>query len=127
MTTKKAAAHYLARHEHEQEGRKNAVFNPLNKPLSELPMIYGWNNGGSAGLLSARLIAEDGTLLGGHACSAEGYMPYDLGILEGTHPDRHEDDFKKHYPDGYRMEFLGYEAAHLHEGLAAAMKKCTQF
>jgi hypothetical protein len=31
-------------------------------------------------------------------------------ILEGTRPDRHE-EFKAHYPDGYRMEFVGYEEA----------------
>lgn len=123
MTTEKAAAHYLARHEHEVEGQGNAVFNPHNKPISELPVIYGWNNGGSTGLLSANLIAEDGTLLGGHACSAEGYMPYDLGILEGSRPDRHEDDFKKHYPDGYRMEFVGYDAVPSHSGLTAAFDK----
>lgn len=125
MTTEKAAAHYLARHEHEmeQEGKTgNAVFNPHNKPISELPIIYGFNNGGSAGWYNGQLLAEDGTALGGHVCSAEGYMLNDLGILKGTRPDRHK-TFKEHYPDGYRMEFVGLADVRDHEGIAAAYAK----
>jgi hypothetical protein len=99
-----------------------AVFNPHSKPESELPVIYGFNNGGSPGLLMAALIAADGTPLGSHCCSSEGYMPGDLGILEGYRSDRHE-GFRQHYPDGYRMEFVGYENVRSHEGLQAAFKK----
>lgn len=49
-------------------------------------------------------------------------MPHDLGILEGARPDRHE-EFKKHYPDGYRMDFVPMTevAAHSHPGLEAAV------
>ena len=119
MTTKAAAAAYEAAHVREHEHRGWAVYNPQGKPVSELPVIYGWNNGGEKGWMSACLIAQDGTLLGGHICSSEGYMPADLGILEGTRPDRHE-EFRKHYPDGYRMEFVTYEAARSHPGLVAA-------
>lgn len=81
-----------------------AIYNPNNKPVEELPVIYGFNNGGNYGMMHAQLIAEDGTAMGSHLCSSEGYMLGDLGILEGTRPDRHE-GFKKHYPDGYRMAF----------------------
>ena len=105
MTTEAAARLYLAQHEVEMEGKGHAVYNPHGKPLHELPWIIGFNNGGSHGFLSACLLAEDGTGLGGHICSAEGYMPHDLGILEGTRPDRHE-TFREHYPDGYRMDFV---------------------
>ena len=107
MTTPVAAASYLAQHQHELRGRKVAVHNPKNKPVDELPVIFGFNNGGSPGWLEAILIAEDGTVLGGHCCSHEGYMPHDLGILEGTRHDRHE-GFRRHYPDGYRMQFVGF-------------------
>jgi hypothetical protein len=110
MTTKAAAAAYEAAHVLEHQHRGWAIYNPHGKPVSELPVIYGWNNGGEEGWMSACLIAQDGTSLGGHICSSEGYMPADLGILEGTRPDRHE-EFKAHYPDGYRMEFVGYEEA----------------
>jgi hypothetical protein len=106
MTTATAAALYEAQHNHALADKGYAVFNPLEKPVSELPVIYGFNNGGSAGWYSAALLAEDGTGLGSHICSAEAYMRHDLGILEGCRPDRHE-RFQKHYPEGYRMDFVG--------------------
>lgn len=123
MTTPAAAACYLAAHQAELSGRKNAVYNPHNKPEEELPHIYGFNNGGPPEWLTGVLIAEDGTVLGSHICSHEGYMYYDLGILEGTRPDRHE-GFRKHYVDGYRILFVTNPREH--EGLLAAISKCRK-
>ena len=88
--------------------------------MEELPFIFGFKNGGRPGLMDARLIAEDGTELGGHCCSSECYMPADLGCLAGAQPDRHE-GFQKHYPDGYRMEFVGLLYVRIHEKLMAAI------
>ncbi len=122
MTTKAAAAPYLAEHQRELQGRKVAIYNPFDMPVESLPVIYGFNNGGPEGFLGAVLLAEDGTCLGSHCCSDECYMPHDLGILEGTRPDRHE-RFKEHYPDGYRMEFVGHAAVESHKGLSAAFAK----
>ena len=122
MTTPAAARHYLARHEHEVENKKWAVYNPKDLPLSDLPIIYGFNNGGSRNWLNAQLISEDGMGLGGHICSAEGYMESDLGILEGTAPDRHE-SFQKYYPDGYRMCFVKSNDIADHKGLQLAFEK----
>lgn len=121
MTTPQAAAAYLAAHMAEWEGKGYAVFNPNNKPLEELPVIYGFNNGGGDYFFHGVLMAQDGTELGGHACSHEGYMRSDLGILEGSRPDRHA-DFEKHYPDGYRMDFVSYDDVKGHEGLQAGFK-----
>lgn len=101
----------------------NAVYNPLNKPVEDLPIIYGFNNGGSPGYMHAALVSEDSVYLGSHLCSSEGYMPYDLGILEGTRKDRHENDFQKHYPDGYKMEFVGYDEYDTHDKLKAIIEK----
>ena len=92
-------------------------------PVHELPVIYGFNNGGSAGFLMAVAIADDGTVLGGHCCSDEGYMRADLGILEGTRPDHHTDSYQKHYPDGYRMDFVSYDDLPGHAGINAALAK----
>lgn len=105
MTTRAAENLYLAEHLAEWEGHPIAVYNPNNWPLEQLPVIYGFNNGGRKGWMYAALVAQDGTGLGGHICSDEGYMRHDLGIIEGSRPDRHE-GFRKHYPDGYRMEFV---------------------
>jgi hypothetical protein len=107
MTTPAAEKLYLAQHEYETEGMGYAVYNPHNKPISELPFIIGFNNGGSPGCYYGQLVAQDGTGLGGHLCSHEGYMKSDLGILEGSREDRHE-GFIEHYPDGYRMRFVSF-------------------
>lgn len=100
----------------------NAIHNPHGKPVDALPIIYGFNNGGRTGWLEGALLAADGTLLGGHVCSSEGFMPCDLGVLDGSRPDRHE-TFRKHYPDGYRMEFVGYEAVRGCAGLMEAIER----
>jgi hypothetical protein len=121
MTTEAAARLYEAQHLAEMEGKGYAVFNPHNRPLADLPVIYGFNNGGSPGWWHAQLISEDGTGLGCHLCSAEGYMPHDLGILDGTRPDRHE-TFREHYPDGYRMDFVSYADVRTHEALNKAFE-----
>lgn len=107
MTTNEAAKRYEQEHVARVANRGWAVFNPNELPEGDLPIIYGFNNGGSPGWYSAVLLAEDGTCLGGHVCSSEAYMPHDLGILEGSRPDRHE-GFREHYPGGYRMEFVGH-------------------
>jgi len=120
MTTPAAANLYLAQHLYEMEGKGYAVFNPLEKPIEQLPVIYGFNNGGSRDWLTAVAMAQDGTVLGQHICSNEAYMPHDLGVLAGSREDRHRDQYQVHYPEGYRMEFVGYDEFPSHEGLKAA-------
>lgn len=122
MTTAAATRLYLAQHDYEWGDKSYAVFNPHNKPVDELPTIYGFNNGGSQDWWNGVLLAEDGAGLGGHVCSHEGYMRHDLGILEGSRPDRHE-HFRAHYPDGYRMAFIPSEHVMTHPGLDAAVKR----
>ena len=98
----------------------DAVFNPSNRPLEELPFIYGFNNGGDPDFLIGVLLAQDGTCLGSHCCSHEGFMRGDLGVDEGSRPDRHE-HFKAHYPDGYRMAFVRGNDVATHDGLNKAV------
>lgn len=119
MTTPAAERLYLAQHLAEWEGKGYAVFNPHSEPLDELPVIYAFSNtvGGGDGICYA--MAQDGEVLGSHWCSNEAYAPHDLGVIEGSRPDRHE-DYKKHYPNGYRMDFVPTPEIKTHEGLAAA-------
>jgi hypothetical protein len=86
---------------------KYAVYNPHNKPEEELPIIFGFINGsfGRSDVVGV-LLAQDGVGLGSHVSSHEEWAIRDLGILEGTRPDRHKQAFQKHYPDGYRMEWV---------------------
>jgi hypothetical protein len=122
MTTAAAAKRYLAQHLAEWAGRGYAIYNPHDKPLDELPVIYGFNNGGAPEWFSGVLLAEDGEYLGGHICSHEFYMPSDLGVKEGSRPDRHE-HFRAHYPDGYRMDFVSHADVLAHPGLSDAIRK----
>lgn len=118
MTTPAAAQQYLHEHLVVWTGKGYEVYNPHNKPLEELPVIYGFNNGGAPNWLQAIAIAEDGNVLGSHICSHEGYMPHDLGVVKGSRPDRHEEQYKVHYPDGYRMDFVPFS----HEGVTKAIE-----
>ena len=107
----------------EMEIKSYAIFNPHNRPVESLPVIYGFNNGGSLGWgYSAVAIAEDGHCLGDHYCSREAYMLHDLGILEGTRQDRHTNDYQKHYPDGYRMAWVPTEEIETFEPLKIAFE-----
>ncbi len=99
-----------------------AIYNPHAKPISDLPIIYGFNNGGEDRYYHGVLISEDGACLGDHLCSSEGWMINDLGILEGSRPDRHE-EFRKHYPDGYRMDFVRRCDVDGHDGLQLALNR----
>ena len=98
------------------------IFNPQNKPVDELPKIYGWNNGGSPGFYHAVLLAEDGNAMGSHVCSSEFFVTGDLGLLKGTRPDRHE-GFRQHHPDGYQMVYIPPDQVKTHEGLTAACER----
>jgi len=119
MTTEAAARLYLAQHLVEWEGKGYAIHNPHGKPLDALPVIYAFSNvrGGGDGICYA--MAEDGTVLGSHWCSHEAYAPHDLGVLEGARPDRHE-GYRKHYAEGYRMDFIQSSNVEGHAGLKRA-------
>lgn len=121
MTTEAAARLYLAQHLMEWEGKGYAVFNPNDRPIGELPLIYAFSNvkGGGDGICYA--MAENGTVLGSHWCSHELYAPHDLGVNEGARPDRHE-HYRKHYPGGYIMDFVPAAQVLSHEGLQRAWK-----
>lgn len=81
--------------------------------------IFVFSNvrGGGDGICYA--MAEDGNVLGAHWCSHEGYARMDLGVNEGSRPDRHE-TYKEHYPDGYEMIFVPASEVNSHEGISAA-------
>jgi hypothetical protein len=122
MTTPAAARLYEAQHLFAMEGKRNVTYNPNKVDPETLPRIYGFNNGGGSGWYQAIAIAEDGHCLGGHTCSSEGYMPHDLGILEGCRLDRHEKEYSTHYPEGYVMEWVPTPQIEEHEKLNKAFE-----
>jgi hypothetical protein len=91
----------------------------MHEITTNKPKIFCFMNNDTGGEGIAYAIAEDGTCLGSHYCSHEYYVQFDLGIAEGYRLDRHE-DYAKHYPDGYEMEFISSENVMTHEGLLKA-------
>jgi hypothetical protein len=86
--------------------------------MSNKPKIYVFSAaGGGDGVCYA--MAEDGSSLGSHWCSNEGFARHDLGVLEGSRPDRHE-TYMAHYPGGYEMEFIRASDLKTHEGFNRA-------
>ena len=83
--------------------------------------IYCFSNivGGGDGIAYA--MGDEGTILGSHWCSHEFYIPDDLGVREGSRPDRHE-TYKKHFPNGYEMEFVRASDIADHVGLQESFK-----
>ena len=103
-----------------------AIYNPKEKDIDDLPTIYGFNNTKGSGFdgistcMQGILVAEDGTALGTHICSSEEWMHSDLGIIMGSAPNRH-DEFRAHYPNGYKMEFVPSTDIDGHTGLKKAL------
>lgn len=61
------------------------------------------------------VMCEDGTALGSHLSSSEGFLQGDL-----QHEGRHE-AFDKHCPDGWEFEYVPLKNYKDHKGLAAAL------
>lgn len=97
------------------------IHNPNGVDQSSLPEIMVFSNvvGGGDGICYA--MAEDGHVLGSHYCSNQGYAYYDLGVFEGYREDRHE-NYREHYPSGYQMRFVPWDAVKTNEKLKAAFK-----
>ena len=83
--------------------------------------IYCFSNvvGGGDGIAYA--MGDDGVVLGSHWCSNEYYVPHDLGVEEGSRPDRHI-AYAEHFPDGYAMEFIRDKDVDKHKGLKKAFE-----
>ena len=61
-------------------------------------------------------LAEDGTWLGGHLCSNPSWIRHDMGFDS----DWHHEDYNKHYPEGYILEFIDLKDLDTHEGYQKA-------
>lgn len=121
MTTKAAAELYLAQHRN-QTNSEAVIHNPKSSRIDELPKIYAFSNAAGGGDGIAYAMADDGTVLGSHWCSHEGYVEHDLAVNAGCRDDRHE-AYRAHYPNGYVMEFVPASEVKRHAGLMAAFEK----
>lgn len=92
----------------------------MKKETDNKPKIYCFSNVVGGGDGSAIAMAADGNVLGSHWCSDEFYVSHDLGVNEGSRPDRHK-TYSEHYPNGYEMEFILSKDISDHRGLQKAI------
>jgi hypothetical protein len=78
------------------------------------PKIYGFVNGGSPGWYNVAAVTEDGLCVAGHLCSHPSYGQHDIGVTSNW---KHE-IYRKHYPDGFDVEWVADVSAH--EGIQRA-------
>lgn len=71
-------------------------------PASPKPKIFAFINGGGGDMLMAAAISEDGYGLSGHCSSSIGWAKHDMGI--GS--DWKHDEYTKHYPQGWELEWV---------------------
>lgn len=121
MTTPQAAANYLQQHLDATKHLKVVVYNPNNVDEENLPVIYGFNNGGNERLIQVVALAEDGTGLDSHYCSNEQYLVSDLEIVGDSESSNHIKYYRSHYPQGYRMEYVPYDSIKTHDKLQKAI------
>lgn len=72
------------------------------------PRIFVFCNSCAPQWHSFVAIAEDGTGLAGHICSAHAYADYDMGIAEDG---RKRDLYLAHYPDGFEVMRVDFHEA----------------
>lgn len=109
----------------EFHGRELNIFNPMKRELEKLPVIFGFINGGHSGWYTAVAISSDGFVLGQHVCSHQFYMPADLCLVGGIPNRRHDEDYSRYYPNGYRCEVVLSDNIRGHQGLMLAVKVNT--
>lgn len=88
--------------------------------MNQKPKIYVFSAHEDGGEGPCYALAQDGTVLGSHWCSSEFYASHDLGVTEGSRPDRHK-NYEAHYPNGYEMEFVSAAQYASHQGLQKAV------
>tara|TARA_Y100000034_G_C6778075_1_gene347547 strand:- start:49 stop:438 length:390 start_codon:yes stop_codon:yes gene_type:complete len=83
------------------------------------PKIFIFCNSCSHEWHSASALSEDGHFLAGHVCSDHGFIPHDMGMTS----DWKHDDYNKHYPDGWELEYVERSEVKSHPGITAAYEK----
>ena len=85
------------------------------------PKIFVWCAGssGEANFHHIQAIAEDGSVLAGHACSSHAYISNDMGFTSDWKHDR----YNEHYPNGWQLELVERPKEHSGFQSAQALKQ----
>ena len=86
-----------------------------------MPRIFLWcvPGGFRSGDVIGYACAEDGTGLGSHLSSSVEFSKHDMGL---TSDWKHE-AYKKHYPDGFELEWVNNPETHFELSQAIALNK----
>lgn len=83
--------------------------------------IYGFNGGGEPNYYIAVAMDSEGAVVASHLCSAESFMPFDLGMSKGA--TRKHDIYDAKYGAGnWETEFIPSSQHATHEGLQKAIE-----
>jgi hypothetical protein len=84
------------------------------------PTIFVFCNSCAPEWHSIVALAEDGTGLAGHACSSHGFALHDMGLTSNWKHDKYD----KHYPDGWKLEWVDSPLEHpVLAGVIARLRK----
>lgn len=100
------------------------IFNPLDQPVEDLPVIYGFSTLNPAGWIVGTVLSQNGVAYGMAVGRDEQDMPMKLGVQVGGLPEIHA-TLQGTFPDGYRMEYVWYADTATHAGLRAAIDKIS--
>ena len=83
------------------------------------PKIFAFiNSGAGTDWVNSAALAEDGHFVAGHISSNDGWAKHDMGI--GS--DWKHEDYLKHYPEGFDLEWVDGNPT-MHPGVVAAYEK----
>lgn len=83
------------------KGRKRGLKGIMNKIF----IFVGDRRGDD---LLGMAVAADGVFLASHLCSNENWVKHDMGLTS----ERNHDIYRRHYPDGYELEYVVHPKEH---------------
>lgn len=89
------------------------------KVFPRLPEIYVFQSSEGDTYIGGKAIAEDGSYVASHSSSDETWLRHDLGVTS----DWYHDDYRKHYPHGFRVVWVAPAEVPTHAGIQAAFAK----
>lgn len=104
----------------ERQLRTDEAIHNINKETA-LPRIYVFSMEGNPGEGPFIAMAEDGAIVGNHYCSSEAWACHDL--ISNLTPNHHFEEYKRHYPNGFEMEFCCAKERFINVRLAKAIER----
>lgn len=99
------------------------VYNPNGVNVESLPVLYGVHTANVAGDVVGDVITSDGQAITRHISSNKYHLLHDLGMTKSGLSSTYAKMFSEVYPEGYRTEFVEFEAVLTHPVVGKFFKK----